>query len=103
MYYLYVSVCSNHNKRDVVQPVPDYSFCTYYTAVRTMRRKCVSESTDVSRCDRDGTCGNVKMKALLGATRAGRKKLLDKRRKGSNDGVCVCVRVRADQIREMHN
>jgi hypothetical protein len=46
-----------------------------------------------------------KMKALLGGTRIGKKKLLDKGRKDSNYGVCarahVCVR--ADQCREMHN
>jgi hypothetical protein len=117
MYYLYVSVCNIHNKRDVVQPVSDYNYCTYCTVVRTMRKKCVSDSTDVYRCDRDRTCGSVKMTALLGATgtallgatgtallgatRTGRKKLLDKRRKNSNDGVCVCVR--ADQSRQMHN
>jgi hypothetical protein len=70
--------------------VSDYNFCTCYTAVRTMRKKCVSESTEVCRCDRDGTCGQ-RQKALLGATGTGRKKLSDKRRKDSKDGVCVCV------------
>jgi len=59
MDYLYFSVCNNHNKHAVVQhaAVWDYNFCTYYTAVRTMRKKCVSESTEVCRCDRNGTCG----------------------------------------------
>jgi hypothetical protein len=32
---------------------------------------------------------NEKMKALLGVARTGRQKLLDKRRKDSNDGVCA--------------
>lgn len=81
--------------------VSDYNFCTCYTAVRTMRKKCVSESTEVCRCDRDGTCGQ-RQKALLGLPgQEGR----NYRTKGGKTVrmVYVCVCVHADQCREMHN